>query len=126
MPTIMRTPLPLTTLALWLVPAAVAAQTGSAASRRPSTDTRFSAQTTRQGFTLNFVKGMPPSEVGVGVSIFNLRMSFPLSGTGYSTYRFLFDPGDLGRRRFDGETLRVEDGVLIMTRNGHPMRYVRG
>ncbi|MBC7841662.1 MAG: hypothetical protein H7099_05095 [Gemmatimonadaceae bacterium] len=86
---------------------------------------RFSAQTTRQGYTLNFVKGMPPSEVGIGVSIVKFRVGFPLSGTVHSTYRFLFDPGDLGRRRFEGERLRIEDGVLIMTRNGHPMRYVR-
>jgi hypothetical protein len=86
---------------------------------------RFTVQTTREGYTLNFRRGMPPSEIGIGITMLEFRVGFPLTGAVHAKYRFIFDPGDLGTRRFEAERLRIEDGALIMTRNDHPMRYVR-
>ena len=81
-----------------LLPIAINAQPGPAGSGRPATD------------TLTFEFSGLPQATGKSFRPQMIRSS---------------EPGDLGTHRVDSGHLRTDDSVLVMTRNGHPMRYVR-
>ena len=86
---------------------------------------RVTAQSARRGYTLNFEPDQPPTELGIGVDMLDFHVPFPLSGQVSAFYRFVFDRGDLGTRRFEREQLIVAPGRLTMRMNGRPMTYVR-
>jgi hypothetical protein len=52
-------------------------------------------------------------------------VNFPLKRPPAASYRFIFDPGDLGKRRFERESLSYVADTLFMIRNGRRLRYVR-
>ena len=85
----------------------------------------LTAQIPRDGYTINYRPGQPPTEIGIGVDIFNFRVPFSLAAPLKAQYRFVFDRGDLGRRRFEQQRLNVEEGRVIMTMNGRRMTYVK-
>ena len=87
---------------------------------------RMTAQIPRDGYTLEFKRGMPPTEISIGVDIFEFRVPFALAAPLKARYRFVFDRGDLGRRRFEQQRLEIGDGRVFMTmNNGHRLTYVR-
>jgi hypothetical protein len=86
---------------------------------------KMTAQSSRAGYTLRFTPGMPPTEIGIGVDVGDFRVPFPLSGQVKAHYRFAFDRGDLGRRRFERERLTVDKNRVTLTLNGRAMTYVR-
>ena len=73
----------------------------------------------------NKYPGQPPTEIGIGVDIFDFRVPFKLTAPVKAQYRFVFDRGDLGRRRFEKQRLDIEEGRVIMTMNGRRMTYVK-
>ena len=86
----------------------------------------MTAQIPRDGYTLEFRRGLPPTEIGIGIDIFDLRVPFTLAAPLKASYRFVFDRGDLGRRRFEQQRLEIGDGRVFMTmNNGHRLTYVR-
>ncbi|MDZ7630175.1 MAG: hypothetical protein U5K74_02155 [Gemmatimonadaceae bacterium] len=93
------------------------------ASRKKSS--RITAQSMRDGYTLRFERGMPPTELGIGVDMVDFRVPFLLGAPVHAAYRFVFDRGDLGTRRFDRERLAVSPDRLTMTLNGRALTYVR-
>lgn len=88
-------------------------------------DSRSSGQSSREGYTHHFEKGRAPTVIGLGVDALGFRTPFDISGKPRALYRFVFLPGDLGRRRFSDERFTVEPGRLVMTLNGRAMKYVR-
>lgn len=94
----MRALLPFASLALLCFHASISAQSGPVGSSRPTTD------------TLTFEFSGLPQAPGKTFRSQMIRSS---------------EPGDLGTHRVDSGHRRTDDGVLVMTRNGHPMRYVR-
>ena len=91
---------------------------------RPKSGTSFAK--TRDGeYILHFERGDTPTELSVGCDMLNLMVSFPLGGAPKSLYRFVFDHGDLGVRRFDATRLTVAKNQLTMTMNGQRMNYAR-
>jgi hypothetical protein len=86
---------------------------------------RTKSRTTSAGYTLQFDRGVPPAELGVGIDMLNFRVSFPLSNPAKSVYRFVFDRGDLGTRRFENEHVGVAPDTLRVTINGRRLTYVR-
>ena len=91
---------------------------------QPRRGTSF-ARTSRGRHVITFAKGDAPTELSVGYDVLNFMVNFPIDGKPKAVYRFVFDRGDLGRYRFEGERLSVEDTTLVLVRNGHRMRYVR-
>jgi hypothetical protein len=91
---------------------------------RPKGGTSF-AQTQQGEYVQHFARTDAPTEISVGYDMLNFMVAFPLARPPAAEYRFIFSPGDLGIRRFEAERLEIEDGALIMTRNGRRMRYVR-
>jgi hypothetical protein len=74
---------------------------------------------------LRFDRPDAPIEISVGYRILSFNAAFPLTIPPAAEYRFVFDPGDLGTRRFEAETLIVSNTELIMKRDGRRMTYVR-
>ena len=91
---------------------------------RPKSGTSF-AKTRAGEYVLHFERGDTPTELSVGYDILDLMFPFPLSRPLKSTYRFVFDRGDIGVRRFDATRLIAGTKQLTMTMNGQRMNYVR-
>lgn len=91
---------------------------------RSKSGTSF-AKTRAGEYVLHFERGDTPTELSVGYDILNLMFPFPLGRPPKSTYRFVFDRGDLGVRRFDAIRLTVAKNQLTMTMNGQRMNYAR-
>jgi hypothetical protein len=80
----------------------------------------------RRGLSvLTFDPADAPTEIAVGYDVLNFMVSFPLKRPPAASYRFIFDPGDLGKRRFERESLSYVADTLFMIRNGRRLRYVR-
>jgi hypothetical protein len=91
---------------------------------RPKSGTSF-AKTRAGEYVLHFERGDTPTELSVGYDVMNLMFPFPLGRAPKALYRFVFDRGDLGVRRFDATALTVDTNQLTMTMNGRSMSYVR-
>jgi hypothetical protein len=83
------------------------------------------ARTTKGICVLHFARNDAPTEISVGYDVMDFMVAFPLKAPAADEYHFVFNPGDLGTRRFDGDTLRIEEDAVIITRNDHAMRYIR-
>ena len=65
-------------------------------------------------------------EVTISLPMFDVRSTaVPLSGAGGHELQFRFEPNDLGKVAFAATPLRVEQGVLILSRHGRTLRFKR-
>lgn len=88
-------------------------------------DAPVRSQTSTDGYTLHFTRGMAPTLLAIGVEMLEFRVPFALTAPVKATYRFVFDRGDLGTRRFTAQHLQTTEGRLLMTINGQRLTYVR-
>ena len=91
---------------------------------RPKSGTS-SAHTRAGQYLLEFGRGDTPTELSVGYDMLNLMVPFQLGRAPKAVYKFVFDRGDLGVRRFEASRAIIEANQLTLTMNGRRMTYVR-